>query len=308
MAVTVKDLIKVFNFEVIVEGDTSIMIETTELNRPGLQLSGYYSYFSPQRIQLIGMTEWSYMNSLSAEMRNKQFKEYLSRFTPCIIVTRGLDIPESLEKYAKEYGRTILRSNEDTTRAISRLKRYLDEKLAPETRVHGVLVDIYGCGILITGDSGIGKSETALELIKRGHRIVSDDAVDFREIDREIIGYCPYITFGMLEVRGVGIIDITSIYGLSSVLESKKLDLIIKLEHWKDDESYDRLGVDNLYEDVLGVKIKLVRIPIRPGRNVSVLVEAAAANYRYKLTGRPEAIDIIGERMMDVYENNKTGI
>ena len=195
------------------------------------------------------------------------------------------------------YNRTILRTEQETTRVISRLKRYLDTRLAPETRVHGVLVDIYGCGILITGDSGIGKSETALELIKRGHRIISDDAVDFKEIDREIIGYCPHITFGMLEVRGVGIIDITSIYGLSSVLESKKLDLIIELEHWDDSESYDRLGIDDLYKDVLGVKIKLIRLPIRPGRNVSVLVEAAAANYRYKLTGRPDAVDIIGERM-----------
>ncbi len=290
MCVSISDLIKTFKFEVIVGGDFSIKVKTTQLNRPGLQLTGYYSYFSNDRIQLIGMTEWSYMNSLDEESRDEKFKEYLEKSTPCIIVTRGLEIFESLEKYARIYGRTILRTNEDTTGIISRLKRYLDEKLAAETRVHGVL-----------GDSGIGKSETALELIKRGHRMISDDAVDFREIDREIIGYCPSITFGMLEVRGVGIIDITALYGLSSVLESKKLDLIIQLEHWKDDDSYDRLGIDDLYKDILGVKVKLVRIPIRPGRNVSVLVEAAAASYRYKLTGRLPAIDVIGERMKEIY-------
>lgn len=300
MSVKIDDLIKKFGFEIIVYGDPDVEITSTELNRPGLQLAGYYSYFSNERIQLIGMTEWSYMQSLPEDVCDARFKEYLEKYTPCIIVTRGMDIHESLIKYAKQFNRTILRTDQETTRAISRLKRYLDTKLAPETRVHGVLVDIYGCGILIIGDSGIGKSETALELIKRGHRIISDDAVDFKEIDREIIGFCPHITFGMLEVRGVGIIDVTSIYGLSSVLESKKLDLIIKLEHWDDSESYDRLGTEDLYQNVLDVKIKLIRLPIRPGRNVSVLVEAAAANYRYKLTGKPDAIDIIGERMNDL--------
>lgn len=299
MSIKVSDLIEKFGFEVIVKGDLSIEITSTELNRPGLQLAGYYSYFSNERIQLMGMVEWSYMESLPEEIRDVRFKEYLKHTTPCIIVTRGLDISESLLKYAKEFNRTILRTNKDTTRAMSRIKTYLDTQLAPETRVHGVLIDIYGCGILITGDSGIGKSETALELIKRGHRIISDDAVDFKEIDREIIGYCPDITFGMLEVRGVGIIDITSIYGLSSVLESKKLDLIIELEHWKDGELYDRLGNEEIYKEVLGVKIKVIRLPIRPGRNISVLVEAAAANYRYKLTGRPDAVEIIGKRMED---------
>lgn len=300
MSVKIDDLIKKFGFEIIVYGDSNVEITSTELNRPGLQLAGYYSYFSNERIQLIGMTEWSYMQSLPEDVCDARFREYLEKFTPCIIVTRGMDIPEPLIKYAKEFNRTILRTDQETTRAITRLKRYLDTKLAPETRVHGVLVDIYGCGILIIGDSGIGKSETALELIKRGHRIISDDAVDFKEIDREIIGFCPHITFGMLEVRGVGIIDITSIYGLSSVLESKKLDLIIKLEHWDESESYDRLGTEDLYKNVLDVKIKLIRLPIRPGRNVSVLVEAAAANYRYKLTGKPDAIDIIGERMNEL--------
>ncbi len=299
MAVTIDELVDKFKFEIIVRGDSEVQISNTELNRPGLQLTGYYSYFSNERIQLIGMTEWSYIKSLPEDICDMRFKDYLEKFTPCIIVTRGLEIPKNLIKYAKIYNRTILRTEQETTRIISRLKRYLDTRLAPEARVHGVLLDIYGCGILITGDSGIGKSETALELIKKGHRIISDDAVDFREIDREIIGCCPYITFGMLEVRGVGIIDITSIYGLSSVLDSKKLDLIIKLEHWDDNETYDRLGIDDLYEKVLGVNIKSIRIPIRPGRNIAVLVEAAVANYRYKLTGRPNAVDIMEKRMIE---------
>lgn len=297
ISVKVSQLIEKFNLEVIVCGDLAIEVNSTELNRPGLQFAGYYSHFSNERVQIIGMTEWSYMKSLEKDVCRERFHEYLSHFTPCIIVTRGLEIPEALAEYAKKFNRTILRSTKETTRVISRLTRYLDTELAPETRVHGVLVDIYGCGILITGESGIGKSETALELIKRGHRIISDDAVDFKQIDDEIVGNCPHITFGMLEVRGMGIIDITAIYGLSSVLESRKLDLIVHLEHWRDDETYDRLGIDDLYKDVLGVKIKLIRLPIRPGRNISVLVEAAAASYRYKLSGKPNAVDIIGERM-----------
>lgn len=297
MSVKIDELIRTFGFEVVVHGDFCVEINSTELNRPGLQLAGYYSYFSNDRIQLIGMTEWSYLQSLPKDVCEMRVKDYLEKFTPCIVLTRGLDIPEPLMKYAQKYNRTILRTDQETTRAISRLTRYLDMRLAPETRVHGVLVDIYGCGILITGESGIGKSETALELIKRGHRMISDDAVDFKQIDREIIGFCPHITFGMLEVRGVGIIDITSIYGLSSVIESKKLDLIVDLVHWDDNESYDRLGTEEIYKDVLDVKIKVIKLPIRPGRNVSILVEAAAANHRYKQTGRPDAIDIIGERI-----------
>ena len=297
MSIKISNIIEKFNLEVIVDGNFDTEVTSTEINRPGLQFAGYYSHFSNERIQLIGMTEWSYLKSLSPEVCEERIREYLEKFTPCVIVTRNLDIFEPIIRYAKLYNRIILRTKQETTRVISRLKRYLDTELAPEIRMHGVLIDIYGCGILITGDSGIGKSETALELIKRGHRIISDDAIDFREIDGEIIGYCPQITFGMLEVRGVGIIDITAIYGLSSILDSKNLDLIVKLEHWDDDESYDRLGNENLYEDVLGVKVKVIRLPIRPGRNISVLVEAAAANYRYKLIGKPDAIDIIGARM-----------
>ena len=177
---------------------------------------------------------------------------------------------------------------------------YLDDKLAPETRIHGVLVDVYGIGILITGESGIGKSETALELIKRGHRLVADDAVDIKQIDGVLHGTSPYITSGMIEVRGMGIIDIPALYGLSSVLKVKDINMIIYLEQRKEDENYDRLGIDKEYLNILNVPVRKLKIPIRPGRNLAVIIEAAAANYRYSLISNVTPVDVISERINEV--------
>jgi HPr kinase/phosphorylase len=177
---------------------------------------------------------------------------------------------------------------------------YLDDKLAPETRLHGVLVDVYGIGILITGESGIGKSETALELIKRGHRLVADDAVDIKRIDGILHGTSPYITSGMIEVRGMGIIDIPALYGLSSVLKTKKISLVICLEQWKEDENYDRLGIDKEYMNILSVPVRKIKIPIRPGRNLAVIIEAAAANYRYSLISSISPVDVISGRIQEM--------
>jgi HPr kinase/phosphorylase len=183
---------------------------------------------------------------------------------------------------------------------MSKLTIYLAGQLAPETRLHGVLVDVYGIGILITGESGIGKSEVALELIKRGHRLVTDDAVDIKEIDGELIGTSPNITIGMLEVRGIGIIDVASLYGLSSISPEKEIKLIIHFEHWRDNGDYDRLGINNEYEEILGAKVKKLRIPVRPGRNIAVIVEAAAVNYRHSLMSDVTAVDIIENRMDNI--------
>jgi HPr kinase/phosphorylase len=190
-----------------------------------------------------------------------------------------------------------LRTNSITTKFISRLTNYLDDKLAPETRLHGVLVDVYGIGILITGESGIGKSETALELIKRGHRLVADDAVDIKEIDGVLHAKAPYITSGMMEVRGMGIIDVPALYGLSSVLNAKTIDVVIHLDHWKEEQNYDRLGIDKCYIDILNVPIRQMVLPIRPGRNSAVIIEAAAANYRYSLTSKVSPVDTINNRI-----------
>ncbi|WP_249175464.1 HPr(Ser) kinase/phosphatase, partial [Clostridium tyrobutyricum] len=199
----------------------------------------------------------------------------------------------------------ILRTESVSTRFINKLMNYLDYKLAPETRLHGVLVDVYGVGMLITGESGIGKSETALELIKRGHRLVADDAVDIKEIDGELHGKSPYITSGMIEVRGMGIIDISALYGLSSVLKSKIIHLVVYIEQWKESQNYDRLGVDKQYINILNVPLRKLTLPIRPGRNLAVIIEAAAANYRYGLMTDVTPVDIISRRMNQVEKKRK---
>lgn len=297
LSVTVERLIKDFDMEVLVSGDKNIEISVNDINRPGLQLAGFYNYFAPDRIQVIGKAEWSFLEDMGVELRKKRIDKYLSFNLKCLIITRDLDPQDELIKAAKKNNIWLIRTNLVTTKFMSKLTIYLAAKLAPETRIHGVLVDVYGIGIVITGESGIGKSETALELIKRGHRLVTDDAVDIKEIDGELIGKSPSITIGMLEVRGIGIIDVSSLYGLSSILPEKDIKLFMHFEHWKDDGDYDRLGLADERQDILGVKVKKLRVPVRPGRNIAVIIEAAAVNYRHSLMSDVTPVDIIESRM-----------
>lgn len=300
MAVTVEKLIKDFNLEILVEGNPEEVISVSDVNRPGLQLSGFYNYFTPERIQIIGKAEWSFLDDMQIELRRKRLKKYFSFNMKCVIITRGIEPHEELIKYAQKQNIWVLRSNLVTTKFISKLTVYMSDKLAPETRLHGVLVDVYGIGILITGESGIGKSEVALELIKRGHRLVTDDAVDIKETDGELIGSSPRITIGMLEVRGIGIIDVSALYGLSSILQQKDIKLVMHFEHWKNDGDYDRLGTDYEYMDILGVPVRKLTVPIRPGRNIAVIIEAAAVNFRYALMSNETPVDIIESRMGEI--------
>ncbi|MBE6071100.1 MAG: HPr kinase/phosphorylase [Clostridium butyricum] len=297
MAVFVKKLIDDLDLEVLVEGKEDIEISVNDINRPGLQLAGFYNYFAPERIQVIGKAEWSFLDDMQIEVRKKRVKKYFSFDISCLIITRGLEPHPEFISEAKKHKIWVLRSKLVTTNFISKTTIYLSDKLAPETRLHGVLVDVSGIGILITGESGIGKSETALELIKRGHRLVTDDAVDIKEIDGDLIGTSPKITVGMLEVRGIGIIDVTQLYGLSSVVQKKEIKLVMHFEHWKDDNDYDRLGIAENYMDILGVKVKKLIVPVRPGRNIAVIIEAAAVNYRYSLMSQITPVDIIENRM-----------
>ena len=239
---------------------------------------------------------------MGQDIRKKRLNKFFSFDISCMIVTRDLEIQEEVLKAVKKNKTWILRTDMITTKFISKLTMYLADQMAPETRLHGVLVDVYGIGMLITGESGIGKSETALELIKRGHRLVSDDAVDIKELDGELMGTSPRITFGMLEVRGMGIIDVAALYGLSSILATKEIKIVIHFEHWKDDGDYDRLGINNEYLEILGVNIKKLRVPVRPGRNIAVIKEAAAANYRYNLMSNTTPVEIIEKRMMELEE------
>jgi len=299
MTVRVKDLIKDFELEVVLEGVINHEITINDINRPGLQLAGFYNYFSKDRIQVIGMGEWSFLEELIPALREKRAEKFMSYNIPCVIMTRDLDPQLELFEAAKRNRKWILRTKLSSTIFISRLTMYLSSALAPETRLHGTLVDIYGMGVFITGVSGIGKSEATLELLKRGHRLVADDAVDISAVDGVLRGRCPEITFGMMEVRGLGIIDVSALYGLSTMIPTKRIDFIIHLEYWRDDGDYDRLGMDE-FEDILGVKVKKLIVPVRSGRNISIIIEAAAANYRYNRISKVSPAEVIDERMRQV--------
>ena len=300
MAVTIEELIEHFNLEVLVQGEKGKLINVTDINRPGLQIAGFYQYFDNKRIQLIGMAEWGFLDCMEIELRKKRISKYFKLDPLCVIFTRHLEPHKEILKAAEENGLWVLRTKSISTRFISKLTNFLDTKLAPETRLHGVLVDVYGIGILLSGESGIGKSECALELIKRGHRLIADDAVDIKEIDGILMGSCPYITSGMLEVRGMGIIDIPAIYGMSSVLNTKTISLLISLTLWNENEEYDRLGIDNEFMDILNVPLRKITLPIRPGRNIAVIIEAAAANYRYSLNSKITPVETINMRIEEV--------
>lgn len=302
MTVTVKNLITDLNLEVVNAGDKVSEIKVIDINRPGLQFSGFYNYYANERVQVVGKAEWSFLDAMQPSLRRKRLEKYFKFDNPCTIMTRGLEPHQEFMESAINNNRWILRTESISTRFVNKLMNYLDDKLAPETRLHGVLVDVYGIGILITGESGIGKSETALELIKRGHRLVADDAVDIKEIDGKLYGTSPYITSGMIEVRGMGIIDIPALYGLSSILKSKEIHLVIYIEQWKEDQNYERLGIDKEFVDILNVPARKLKIPIRPGRNVAVIIEAAAANYRYSFITNITPVDIIGQRIQEESE------
>ncbi|CAB1245415.1 HPr(Ser) kinase/phosphatase [Clostridium sp. MT-14] len=300
MPVTVEDIIEDLNLEVITKGDKINKITESDINRPGLQFSGFYNYYANKRVQIVGKAEWSFLDAMQSELRKKRLEKYFEFYNPCTIITRNLPPHKEFLESALSNKRWILRTDSISTRFINKLMNYLDDKLAPETRLHGVLVDVYGIGILITGESGIGKSETALELIKRGHRLVADDAVDIKQINGVLHGTSPYITAGMIEVRGMGIIDVPALYGLSSVLKTKNVNLVIYLEQWKEDENYDRLGIDKEYMNILNVPVRKLKVPIRPGRNLAVIVEAAAANYRYSLMSSITPVDVISKRIKEL--------
>ncbi|MFT8315824.1 MAG: HPr(Ser) kinase/phosphatase [Clostridium sp.] len=297
MPVKVKTLVEDLGLEVIISGPEEAEVCLSDINRPGLQFAGFYSYFANERIQIVGKTEWSFLDEMRSEIRKKRLKKFFQFETPCIIIARNLTPHEEFIEEATRRNAWLIRSSNTTTRFISKVMNYLDDKLAPETRMHGVLVDVYGFGILITGESGIGKSETALELIKRGHRLIADDAVDIKAIEGVLHGKSPFITSGMLEVRGMGIIDVPALYGLSSVLETKTIDLVMYLEQWKEGKDYDRLGIDNECIEILNVPVRKMTLPIRPGRNLAVIIEAAAANYRYALSCKVSPVETINQRM-----------
>lgn len=265
---------------------TDIKLVVPDINRPALQLTGFYEHFASERVEIIGYVEYSYLMSLDREAKIKAYETLLAHKIPCIIFTTQQEPDEDMLRLAKEYQVPTLCTARATSEFMAEIIRWLTEELAPCITIHGVLVDVYGEGVLIMGESGIGKSEAALELIRRGHRLVSDDVVEIRKIsDVTLIGTAPDITKHFIELRGIGIIDVKTLYGVENVKDSQSIDLVIKLEEWNKDKEYDRLGLEEEYTEFLGNKVVCHSLPIRPGRNLAVIVETAAVNHRQKKMG-----------------------
>lgn len=307
MTVTVKMLVDKVKLKVVYGNDELLAkeITTADISRPGLEMTGYFDYYSPERLQLLGMKEWTYLMKMTSHNRYQVLTEMIKPETPAIIVARKLEVPEEMLAAAKEKGIVILQSHISTSRLSGEMSWYLDSCLAERISVHGVLMDIYGMGVLIQGDSGIGKSETGLELVKRGHRLVADDRVDVFAKDEETLwGEPAEILRHLLEIRGVGIIDVMSLYGASAVKGSSQVQLVIYLENFESGKVFDRLGNGNEEIELSGVKIPRVRIPVKTGRNVSVVIEAAAMNYRAKQMGF-DATKTFEERLSKLISQNE---
>ena len=283
---------------------SKIEVSTSDMNRPGLQLAGFFEYFGRERVQLFGNAETTFLKYMDETTRRARLDFYFSHNVPCVIISRGLPPIDEMIELADKYGTPIFSSNLSTTRVSHKATIYLDKFLAPFLSRHGELMDVYGVGMLITGDSGVGKSETALELVKRGHRLVSDDVVEIIKIsDDELVGKAPEITQYLMEIRGVGIIDVSSLYGLGAVMAEKNIDLCITLEP-NATNNVDRLGIDQEFITILGVSIPMITIPVKPGRNLAVILEVAAMNFRFRDMGHTTLSDL--DKKLISHMNNKT--
>src|SRR5690625_2107664 len=304
--VRTKDLLENFNLTLIAGNDgIHRQITTSDLSRPGMEMTGYYKFYTKERIQLIGRTEMAFYLSLTDEEKLDRAMQMCTDVTPGIVVSRGMDIPKELIQAADESGVPILHSPRTTTRVISRLTNYLEAKFAPTTAVHGVLVDIYGVGVLIMGQSGVGKSETDLELVKRGHRLVADDSVEIRQEDFDtLIGNSPPLIEHLLEIRGLGILNVMTLFGAGAVKNYKRISYIVLLELWDDKKQYDRLGLEEKTMKIMDVNIPKATIPVRPGRNLAVIIEVAAMNFRLKRMGVNAAENFSDQLTMMIEQNS----
>lgn len=288
--------------DVTMEG---IEISSPEINRPALQLAGYFEHFASERVQIIGYVEYTYLKSLDREVKRKNYENFLSSEIPCVIFSSRTEPDEDMIELARKYKKPLLYSDRMTSPLMAEVIRWLGVELAPCISIHGVLMDVYGEGILIMGESGIGKSEAALELIKRGHRLITDDVVEIRKVSNEtLVGTSPEITRHFIELRGIGIIDVKTLYGVESVRNTQSIDLVIKLEEYDKDKEYDRLGLNEEYTEFLGNKVPCHSIPIRPGRNLAIIVESAAVNHRQKKMGYNAAQELY-RRVQESINRNK---
>ena len=274
-------------------------IESPDINRPSLQFAGFWDYYDTMRVQIVGLVEYTYLQKMDPEIRTKMYHDFMEKGCPAIIFARTLYPDEILLQLANEAGIPILLTDQNTSIITAEVIRWLHVQLAPMISIHGVLVDVYGEGVLITGESGIGKSEAAIELIKRGHRLVSDDVVEIRKVsDDSLIGSAPEITRHFIELRGIGIIDVKTLFGVESVKNTQAIDLVIQLEDWRKETEYDRMGIEDQYIEYLGNRVVCHHLPVRPGRNLAIIVEAAAVNHRQKKMGYNAAHELY-QRVQD---------
>lgn len=302
--VRIKDLLENFTFELIAGKDgIHREVHTSDISRPGIEMTGYFKYYPRRRLQLIGKTEMTYFLHLPVEEQISRIEGLCTNETPGIIISRNMEVPEIIVEIANRRCVPLLRSEQKTTTIISKLTNYLEAEFAPSTAMHGVLVDTYGVGVLMTGESGVGKSETALELVKRGHRLVADDRVEiFQRGHDMLIGSPPPLIKHLLEIRGLGIIDVMHLFGTGSVVNQKKISMVIHLENWDPKKNYERLGLDEETIKIIDIEVPRLRIPVKPGRNLAVIVEVAAMNFRMKRIG-VNAAKQFSERLAEVIRN-----
>ena len=292
---SLKNMVETFNMEILHKGRDfdNTVVTISDVNRPALQLVGFYDYFDDKRLQILGRGEMQFLERMTEAERTRVFNKLLSYPFPAMIVARDMEAPSELVQMANKHDRTLLRSAESTVDVTSKLIDYLNRAMAPQIARHGVLMNIYGQGVLILGDSGIGKSETAIELLKRGHRLVADDAVEIRRISNNLFGTAPELIRHYIEIRGVGVIDIQQLFGMGAVQFDTEIDLVIQLEQWVDGKFYDRLGLGEEKYEMLEVELPIVTIPVRPGRNLAGIVEIATMKNRQMKYGYNSARDFV---------------
>lgn len=312
--VKLRELVSKFSMEIIHRGSRydEKVLTVRDVNRPGLQFVGFFEYFDPERLQIIGKSESFYLRNLTAEQRRKCFEDLFQYDLPALVISRNLEFPAECIEMAEKYDQTLLRTERTTVEFSSMAIDYLNRALAPMITRHGVLMDVYGEGVLIFGDSGIGKSETAIELIKRGHRLVADDAVEIRRVGDSLVGTAPELIRHYLEARGIGIIDVRQMFGMSGVRESAQIDLVVQMERWEDGKFYDRLGIDEQFIYILNIALPIVKIPVSAGRNLASIVELATMNNRHKKYGFNSAQEFVAQvdrhvDTMSVQEGDKRG-
>ena len=294
--VALQKIISEFSLEILnlPEDSENIMVVSPEINRPGLHMAGYFEFFDENRIQIIGKSEEGFLKRFTAEKADKRLEEFFSKKPVAVVICRGLQIPESFVEIAKKYDVPLFRSAETTSDFTSALIAFLNLHLAPRITQHGVLVEVYGEGILLLGESGVGKSETAIELVKRGHRLIADDAVEIRRVSsKSLVGTAPDNIRHFIELRGIGIINASRIFGAGAVKLTEKIDLVINIEQWDVNKVYDRMGLDIQTTNILDLEIPSLTIPVKPGRNLAVIIEVAAMNHRQKKLGYNAAEDLL---------------